>query len=57
MQVIDQWKAFYRQRILESSCAKKETIDIENLVMSRTGDRKIRESIRTTSRPPSRIRK
>ena len=40
--------------IRESSCAKKE-IDI--LVTSRNGDRKIMQSIRITSRPPSSIRK
>ena len=54
---IGQRKAFYRQRIPHSSCAKKETVDIENLVTSRNGDRTIMQSIWTTSRPPSRIRK
>ena len=55
--VIGQRKAFYRQRIPEPSCARKETIDIDILVTSRNGDRKIIESIRITSRPPSRKRK
>ena len=55
--VIGQRKAFYRQRIPESSCARKETVDIDILVTSRNGDRKIMQSIRITSRPPSRIRK
>ena len=31
--------AFYRQRIPESSCARKETVDIDILVTSRNGDR------------------
>ena len=35
----------------------KETVDIDILVMSRNGYRKIMQSIRITSRPPSRIRK
>ena len=52
--VIGQRKAFYRQRIPEPSCARKETVDIDILVASRNGDRKIMESTRITSRPPSR---
>ena len=52
-----QSKAFYRQRIPESSCVRKETIDIDILERSRNGDRKIMQSIRITSRPPLRIRK
>ena len=55
--IIGQRKAFYRQRIPGSSCAKKETIDIEVLVTSGIGDRKIMQSIRITSRPVSRIKK
>ena len=55
--IIGQKNAFYRQRIPESSCAKKETVDIDILVTSRNGDRKIMQSIRITSRPPSRKRK
>ena len=39
-------KAFYRQRIPESSCARKETVDIE-----------IMQSIRITSRPTTKERK
>ena len=38
-QVIGQRKAFYRQRILESSCLRKETVDIDVLVTSRNGDK------------------
>ena len=39
IQIIGQRKAFYRQRIPKSSCAKKETVDIDILVTSRNGDR------------------
>ena len=39
--IVGQRKAFYRQRIPESSCARKETVDINILVTSRNGDRKI----------------
>ena len=55
--IIGQRKAFYKQRIPGSSCAKKETIDIDVLVTSGIGDRKIMQSIRITSRPVSRIKK
>ena len=49
-----QRKAFYRQRIPESSCARKETVDIDILVTSRDdGDRKIMQSVRITSRAPT----
>ena len=56
-QIIGQRKAFYRQRVPESSCARKETVDINIPVTSRNGYRKIMQSIRITSRPPSRKRK
>ena len=39
--IIGQRKAFYRQIIPESSCARKETVDIDILVTSRNGDRKM----------------
>ena len=52
--IIGQRKAFYRQRIPEFSCARKETVDIDILVTSRNGDRKTMQSIKVTSRPPSR---
>ena len=55
--IIGERKAFYRQRIPESSCARKETVDIDILVTSRNGDRKIMQSIRITSRPPTRKKK
>ena len=35
--IIGQRKAFYRQRIPEFSCARKETVDIDILVTSRNG--------------------
>ena len=47
--IIGQRKAFYRHRIPEFSCARKETVDIDILVTSRNGDRKIMQSIRITS--------
>ena len=55
--IIGQRKTHYRQRIPESSCARKETVDIDILVASRNGDKKIMQSIRITSRLPSRKRK
>ena len=55
--IIGQRKAFYRQRIPEFSRVRKETVDIDIIVTSRNGDRKIMQSIRVTSRPPSRKRK
>ena len=54
---IGQRKAFYKQRIPDSSCVVKETVYIDTLLTSRNGDRKIMQSIRIRSRPPSRIRK
>ena len=39
--IIGQRKAFYRQIIPESSYARKETVDIDILVTSRNGDRKM----------------
>ena len=55
--IIGQRKAFYWQRIPDFSHARKETVDIDILVISRNGDRKIMQSIRIMSRPPSRKRK
>ena len=55
--IIDQRKAFYRQRIPEFSCAREEIVDIDILVTSRNGDRKIIQSFRITSRPPLTKRK
>ena len=39
-EIIGQRKAFYRQIIPESSCARKETVDIDILVTSRNGAEK-----------------
>ena len=54
--IIGQRKAFYRQRIPQSSCVRKETVDIGILVTSRNGDRNIMQSIGITSIPTSRKR-
>ena len=51
-----QKKAFYRQRVPESSCKRKQTVDKDILVTSRNDERKIMQPIRITSRPPSRKR-
>ena len=51
--IIGQRKAFFRQKIPEPSCARKETIDIDILVTYRNGDRKVMESIRIMSRSNS----
>ena len=40
--IIAQRKAFYRQRIPESSCAWKEIVDTKILVTSRNGNKKIK---------------
>ena len=39
--LIGQRKELYRQRIPEFSCTRKEAVDIDILVTSRNGDRKI----------------
>ena len=43
--IIGQRKAFCRQRVPESSCARKETVDIDILITSRNDDRKIMQYI------------
>ena len=55
--IIGERKAFYRKRIPEPSFVLKETVDIDICVTSRNGNRNVMQSIRITSRPPSRIRK
>ena len=55
--IIGQRKTFDRQRIPEPTSARKETVDIDILVASRNGGRKIMQFIRITSRPTSRKRK
>ena len=48
--IISQRKTFCGQRIPESSCERKETVDIEILITSRrNSDRKIMQPIRITS--------
>ena len=37
-------KAFYSQRIPQSNCARKETVDIKIRITSRNGGRKIMQS-------------
>ena len=49
--IIGQRKAFCRQKIPEFSHVRKETVDIDILVTSRNGDRKIMQSISIMSRP------
>ena len=49
LKIIGQRKPFYRHRIPESSCARKQTVDIDILVTSRNGDRIFTQSIRTMS--------
>ena len=59
--IIDQRKAFYRQRIpslaVRGKKLLKDIVDIDILVAPRNSERKIIQSIRIMSRPPSRIRK
>ena len=55
--IIVQRRAFLKQRNPERSYAKKETVDIDILVPSRNGDRKIMQFTRITSRSTSRKRK
>ena len=52
--IIGKRKAFNRQYNSESSCARKETVDINIFVTFRNGHRKIMQSIRITSKPFSR---
>ena len=56
IEIIGQRKAFYRQRIPDYSCTKKNTFDIDILVTSWNVDRKTVQSIRITDRPLLRIR-
>ena len=48
--IIGERKAFYRQRIPKSRCARKETVDIDILVTSRNADRKITQYIRVNNK-------
>ena len=47
--IIGQKKAFYKQRILESKCNRKETVDKVILITSRNSERKVVRPIRRTS--------
>ena len=51
-QIIGQRKAFCQQRTPEFNRARNRTVDIDILVTSRYGDRKIMQSLRITSRLP-----
>ena len=55
--IIGQRKAFYRQRIPGSSCARKETDRHFVTFGDRITSRLVRQSVRITSRPPSRLSK
>ena len=46
-----------KHSIGRASCVRKETVDIDILITSRNGDKKIMQSIRITSRSPSINRK
>ena len=50
-----QRKAFGRQRITESSCTKKKTVDIYILSTTRNGERTIIQSIKISSGPATRM--
>ena len=54
--IIGQRNTFHRQRLPEPSCARKETAEVDTLVTTRDGDKKICHSIRKLSRPPLRIK-
>ena len=49
--IIGQRKAIYKQRIPQCSYAKKETVNIDILLTSRNGNRKILQAMRIMSRP------
>ena len=49
--IIGQRKALWRPRIPQSSSVRKETLDIDILVISRNGDGKIMQPIRIISGP------
>ena len=55
--IIGQRKALCGQRIPGSSCARKETVDIDILITFRKGDRKTKQPIRITYGTTTRMRK
>ena len=54
--VICRRRTFCRQRIPESSCARKATIERETVIISRNDERIIMQNLRITSGPPTRMR-
>ena len=54
--IIGPRKTFYGQIIPKFSCARKGTVNIDILITSRNGDRKIMQSIRIMRIHPSEIR-
>ena len=46
---------FFRQRILESSCARKVTGEIDILIKSTNDDRRIMQNMRITIGPPTKV--
>ena len=52
---MSQEKAFCRQRITQSSCAKKETADRDIIKTSKKGDRKIMQTVRIRNGSPTQI--
>ena len=52
-----QGKKIYLCKERKFTCARKETVDVDILVTSTNSDRKIMQSIRIKSRPPSRMKK
>ena len=55
--IMSQRKVYCRQRIQQSSCARKETADKDIIKTSKNGDRKIMQPIRIMSGSPNQIRK
>lgn len=55
--IIGQTKAFCRKRIQESSCDRKQAVDIDVAITSMNNDRKIMQPVRTTSGPSKKTRK
>ena len=56
IKIVGQEKAFYRQRIAQSSCARKETVKID-IIKSRNDERKLTKPNRTSSGPSPKIKK
>ena len=54
---VGQKKVFYGQRIPESSCGRKENVEIDIIITSRNSEGKVMQPIRISSRPSPRFRK